>query len=47
MERFFGIVLTMLAALMVLGFVLGHVGTVAVLFVAAALVGRHLRQHGA
>ena len=46
MERFFGVVLVMMVALMVLGFVLGHVGAVVVIFLAAGLIGRHLRRHG-
>jgi uncharacterized membrane protein YbaN (DUF454 family) len=47
MERFFGIVLTMLVVLMLLGFVLAHLAIAIFLLLAAGLFGRHLRRHGA
>jgi hypothetical protein len=46
MERFFVIVLTMMVALMLLGFVLAHVAIALVLLLAVGLIGRHLRRHG-
>jgi hypothetical protein len=46
MERLVGIVLLMLVALMVLGFVLAHFGLVLLIVLAVGLIGRHLRRHG-
>ena len=46
MERFFGIVLTMMVVLMLLGFVLAHLAIAIFLLLAAGVVGRHLRRHG-
>ena len=46
MERFFGIVLLMMVALMLLGFVLAHFGLVLIIVLAVGLIGRHLRRHG-
>ena len=47
MERLVGIVLLMLVALMLLGFVLAHFGFVVLLVIAVVFLGRHLRRHGA
>ena len=47
MERFFGIVLTMMVVLLLLGFVLAHLAIAIILLLAAGLIGRHLRRHGA
>ena len=47
MERFFSIVLTMMVVLMLLGFVLAHLAIAIFLLLAAALIGRQLRRHGA
>jgi len=46
MERFFGIVLTMMVVLLLLGFVLAHLTIAIALLLAAGLIGRHLRRHG-
>jgi hypothetical protein len=46
MERFFGIVLTMIVALVLLGFVLEHLGMILVIVLVIGLLGRHLRRHG-
>jgi hypothetical protein len=46
MERLIGIVLLMLVALMLLGFVLAHFGLVLLIVLAVGLIGRHLRRHG-
>jgi hypothetical protein len=46
MERFFGIVLTMMVALVLLGFVLAHFAMALALLLAIGLVGRQLRRHG-
>jgi len=46
MERLFGAVLAMIVVVVLLGFVLAHLGMVVVLLVAVGLVGRHLRRHG-
>ena len=46
MERFFGIVLTMMVVLLLLGFVLAHLAIAIALLLAASLIGRHLRRHG-
>ena len=46
MERLIGIVLLMMVALMLLGFVLAHFGLVLILVLAVGLIGRHLRRHG-
>jgi hypothetical protein len=46
MERLVGIVLLMLVALMLLGFVLAHFGLVLLIVLAVGLIGRHLRRHG-
>jgi uncharacterized membrane protein YbaN (DUF454 family) len=47
MERFFGIVLTMMVVLMLLGFVLAHLAIAIFLLLAAGVIGRQLRRHGA
>jgi predicted membrane protein len=47
MERFFGIVLVMMVALVLLGFVLQHFAMVMVVLLAVGLLGRHLRRHSA
>ena len=46
MERLVGIVLLMMVALMLLGFVLAHFGLVLIIVLAVGLIGRHLRRHG-
>ncbi|HVA10087.1 MAG TPA: hypothetical protein VNG12_25480 [Acidimicrobiales bacterium] len=46
MERLVGIVLLMMVALMLLGFVLAHFGLVLLIVLAVGLIGRHLRRHG-
>jgi len=46
MERLIGIVLLMMVALVLLGFVLAHFGLVLIIVLAVGLVGRHLRRHG-
>jgi hypothetical protein len=46
MERLIGIVLLMMVALMLLGFVLAHFGLVLLIVLAVGLIGRHLRRHG-
>ena len=46
MERLVGIVLLMLVALMLLGFVLAHFGLVLLIVLAVGFIGRHLRRHG-
>ena len=46
MERLFGIVLVIMVALVLLGFVLAHFGMVVIIVLAVGLVGRHLRRHG-
>jgi hypothetical protein len=46
MERLVGIVLLMIVALLLLGFVLAHFGLVLLIVLAVGLVGRHLRRHG-
>lgn len=46
MERFFGIVLTMMVVLMLLGFVLAHLAIAIFILLAAGLIGRLLRRHG-
>ena len=40
MERFFGIVLTMMVVLMLLGFVLAHLAIAIFILLAAGLIGR-------
>jgi hypothetical protein len=45
MERFFGIVLVMMMALVLLGFALQHFAMVMVILLAVGLLGRHLRRH--
>ena len=47
MERFFAVVLTMMVVLMLLGFVLAHLAIAIFLLLAAGLIGRQLRRHGA
>jgi hypothetical protein len=47
MERFFGIVLTMMVVLMLLGFVLAHLAIAIFMLLAAGLIGRQLRRPGA
>ena len=47
MARFFAVVLGLMAALVVVGFVLAHFGIVVGLVVAVVLVGRYLHRHGA
>jgi predicted membrane protein len=47
MERFFGLVLIVLVALVLLGFVLAHFGIALIFLLATGLFGRHLRRHGA
>lgn len=46
MARFIGIVVIMMMALMVLGFVLAHFGIVVLIVLGVGLLGRHLRRHG-
>ena len=46
MARFVGIVLVMMVALVLVGFVLAHFGIVVLLVLAVVLLGRHLRRHG-
>jgi hypothetical protein len=46
MERLVGMVLLMMVALMLLGFVLAHFGLVLLIVLAVGLIGRHLRRHG-
>jgi hypothetical protein len=46
MARFVGIVVIMMFALMLVGFVLAHFGIVVILVLAVVLLGRHLRRHG-
>ena len=47
MERFFGIVLTMMVVLVLLGFVLAHLAIAIFILLAACIIGRQLRRHGA
>jgi hypothetical protein len=47
MERFFGIVLTMMVVLVLLGFALAHLAIAIFVLLAAGLVGRQLRRHDA
>jgi uncharacterized membrane protein YbaN (DUF454 family) len=47
MERFFGIVMTMMVVLVLLGFVLAHLAIAIFLLLAAGVIGRQLRRHGA
>jgi uncharacterized membrane protein YbaN (DUF454 family) len=47
MERFFGIVLTMMVVLVLLGFVLAHLAIAIFVLLAAGIIGRQLRRHGA
>jgi hypothetical protein len=47
MTRFVGIVVTLMAALVLVGFVLAHFGLAVLLVIAVVLVGRHLARHGA
>jgi uncharacterized membrane protein YbaN (DUF454 family) len=47
MERFFGVVLTMMVVLVLLGFVLAHLAIAIFILLAAGIIGRHLRRHGA
>jgi hypothetical protein len=47
MERFFGIVLMMIVALLLVGFVLAHLAIAIFMVAAAGLIGRQLRQHSA
>jgi uncharacterized membrane protein YbaN (DUF454 family) len=47
MERFFGIVLTMMVVLVLLGFVLAHLAIAIFILLAAGIIGRQLRRHGA
>jgi hypothetical protein len=46
MERLVGIMLLMIVALLLLGFVVDHFGLVLLIVLAVGLVGRHLRRHG-
>jgi len=46
MARFVGILLVLMTALMLLGFVLAHFGIAVVICAGIALLGRHLRRHG-
>jgi hypothetical protein len=46
MARFVGIVLVLLVALMLVGFVLAHFGIAVLICLAVGLLGRHLRRHG-
>ena len=47
MERFFGIVLSMMVVLLLLGFVLALLAIGIFVLLAAGLIGRQLRRHGA
>jgi uncharacterized membrane protein YbaN (DUF454 family) len=47
MERFFGVVLTMMVVLVLLGFVLAHLAIAIFILLAAGILGRQLRRHGA
>ena len=46
MARFVAIVLVMMFALMLVGFVLAHFGIVVIIVLAVVFLGRHLRRHG-
>ena len=46
MERFFGIVLTMMVVLVLLSFVLAHLAIAIFILLAAGVIGRQLRRHG-
>ncbi len=46
MARLVGIVLALMVALMLAGFVLAHFGIVVLLVLAVVLLGRYLRRHG-
>jgi hypothetical protein len=46
MEHVVAYALFVLAALMVVGFVLAHFGVVVVLVLCVVVLGRHLRRHG-
>jgi hypothetical protein len=46
MERFFAILLVMMVALVLLGFVLAHLAIALVIVVVLGLFGRQLRKHG-
>ncbi len=45
--QFVGIVLVLMLAVILAGFVLAHFGAVVLLVLAVVLLGRYLRQHGA
>jgi hypothetical protein len=47
MERFFGVVLTLMVVLVLLSFVLAHLAIAIFILLAAGLIGRQLRRHGA
>jgi len=47
MERFFGVVLTMMVVLVLLSFVLAHLAIAIFILLAAGIIGRQLRRHGA
>jgi hypothetical protein len=46
MARLVGIVLFMMMAVMLAGFVLVHFGIVVIVVLAVVFLGRHLRRHG-
>jgi hypothetical protein len=46
MARFVAIVLVMMFALMLVGFVLAHFGIVVLIVLAVVFLGRQLRRHG-
>jgi uncharacterized membrane protein YbaN (DUF454 family) len=47
MERLFGAVLSMMVVLLFVGFVLAHLAIAIFLLLAAGVIGRQLRRHGA
>jgi len=47
MERFFAIGLAMIVVLVLLGFVLAHLALAIFVLLAAGVIGRQLRRHGA
>jgi hypothetical protein len=47
MARFVAVVLALMVALVIVGFVLAHFGTVVLLVLGLVVLGRYLRRHGA
>jgi hypothetical protein len=47
MERFFGTVLALMVVLVLVSFVLAHLAIAIFILLAAGVIGRQLRRHGA